>query len=82
MGKGIISYVIRFFNHFKKNEQRLLPDDGRFVYKKFFKDKFFHGFQNFTFNKKTIHAIHLRSAIYRGKKILDKSYLTKILENL
>lgn len=82
MGKGIISYVIRFFNYFKKNEQRLLPENGKFLHKKYFKDKFFDGFQNFTFNKKTIHAIHLRSAIYRGKKILDKNYLTKVLDNL
>ena len=82
MGTGIISYFIKFFNYFKKNEQRLLPENGRFVYKKHFKDKFFHGFQNFTFNKNTIHAIHLRSAIYRGKKKLDQNYIKKVLKNL
>ena len=82
MGKGLIGYIIRFLNYFRKKEQRLLPEKSKFIYKKNLKDKFFDGFQNFTFNKKTSHAIHLRSAIYRSKKSLDKNYVKKVLKNL
>ena len=82
MGTGIIGYIIKILNFFKKKEQQLLPENNKFLFKKNFKDKFYDGFQNFTFDKKTIHAIHLRSAIYRGKKSLNKNYLMRVLKDL
>ena len=83
MGYGIISYIIKFINYFKKSDQQLLPEKNKFIYEKNFSGKFYKGFQNFTFNKKTTHAIHLRGAIYRAKKNkYSLSYAKKVISKL
>ena len=59
MGDGIISYIIKFIDYFKKDDQQLLPDKNKFIYEKNFTGKFYKGFQNFTFNKKNTHDIQI-----------------------